>query len=315
MLHTANYINVKYNPSLKVSYPGDIGTQPDSVAFSPNGLLVATADFANSHILVYNIATGLIQTLNSGNGPFNAIWSPDGNFIYSADTTDSTISKIAYPAGTRTPFAVPSAANGLAITRDGSTLFAACSTSANVARINTSTGTSILIPTAAGSGTLAISCDDKFVVCPNFNANSVTRIRVADNTTTTVALLNNPIWVAFSPNCIDCWVLTQNNNSINLYNVNTMAAPTVIDMNPIFNSAVPQGSVVSPDGSMVYVTSANVDFTIGQIVMIDSRTHALRTIGATLAGWIAISPNGQLVSLPDFATGNTALFSAYSTPA
>lgn len=74
------------------------GNAPESVAFSPSGSLLATADSASNNVVVFSVSSsGALTTVPgdpfyTGNGPFPVAFSPSGSNLATANATANTIS-------------------------------------------------------------------------------------------------------------------------------------------------------------------------------------------------------------------------------
>jgi hypothetical protein len=75
------------------------GSEPASVAFSPDGTLLATANFGTSTVSVFQVAasgqlTAVTQTVtpSTGSEPYSLAFSPDGTLLATANLNASTVS-------------------------------------------------------------------------------------------------------------------------------------------------------------------------------------------------------------------------------
>jgi WD40 repeat protein len=88
--------------------PFSTGSEPDSVAFSPGGGLLATANFADSTVSVFSVGSGGALTavtgspFSTGNRPESVAFSPSGGVLATANLQDSTVSvfSVAAPVAT-----------------------------------------------------------------------------------------------------------------------------------------------------------------------------------------------------------------------
>ncbi len=85
--------------------PFAAGNGPVSVAFSPGGGLLATANQADSTVSVFSVgAGGALTEINgspfaTGNAPRSVVFSPDGTLLATANQSDNTVSVFAVGAG------------------------------------------------------------------------------------------------------------------------------------------------------------------------------------------------------------------------
>ena len=78
--------------------PFGTGSAPESVAFSPSGGLLATANFSDSTVSVFSVGSGGALTpvagspFGTGSAPRSAAFSPSGGVLATANFSDSTVS-------------------------------------------------------------------------------------------------------------------------------------------------------------------------------------------------------------------------------
>ena len=77
--------------------PFATGSAPETVAFSPGGGLVATANDGDNTVSMFSVGPGgdLTQVSGSpfltGSGPFSVAFSPDGGLLATGNQNDSTV--------------------------------------------------------------------------------------------------------------------------------------------------------------------------------------------------------------------------------
>ena len=93
--------------------PFATGTNPQAIAFSPNGALAATADAGTNNVAVFTVSTSGTLTpvsgspFKSGTGPQAVKFSPSGGLLAVADKTDNSVSMYTVaPSGALTPVRV-----------------------------------------------------------------------------------------------------------------------------------------------------------------------------------------------------------------
>jgi YVTN family beta-propeller protein len=73
----------------------DVGDQPFSVAFSPNGKKAYVANYLGSTVSVITVKTGEeTDTIDVGDIPYSVAFSPNGKKAYVANYLDDTVSVI-----------------------------------------------------------------------------------------------------------------------------------------------------------------------------------------------------------------------------
>lgn len=284
------------SPNSIISAPISVGTNPQAVAFSPDGRKAYVAN--NGSVYMINTVTDKVTVPNSSLPPVPAVphgivASPDGKRVYVAEgaagiyvldaaliqlIAGETISGLTAGGGTLDN------PQGLAISPDGTKLYAA----------DNRAGGAIGIVTIASKSVISISS-------AAFGANLV------------------PLGIAASPDGKSVYVALADSTHLIPDMVEVLDAVTgaAITSIPIGVSATPTGIAITPDGSRAYVTNQLA----GTVSMITTVNNSVTTIpGFSSPIGISISPDGarayiankgdNTVKVVDLAT-NTIL-SSYS---
>ena len=286
----------------EVSYalPAD-STNPNSVAFSPNGLYCATANTGSNNVTIYQVGEG--GNLSGG-------------------------TSYALPSGSTNPYSVAFSPNGsyLAVARNPSSNNAADIVIFQVASDGVlSNGTSYQLPSGAyGAQSLAFSPNGLYLAVANNTSGTITIFQVE-----TGGVLNNgqsypldvagngPWSVAFSPNglylataygtsTVTAWngvVMFQVSSTGELSGRTSYTLPS--------NSLFPQSIVFSPNG--LYLATANFysnDVTVFQVqpngVLSKGISYSLPSYNDQNPASVAFSLNGAyLATVNEFSNGIT----------
>lgn len=131
------------------------------------------------------------------------------------------------------------------------------------------------IPTGTGASGIALTPDGHFAVVANTTANTITRIDLTTIPPTVSAPLPvpaGPTQVAISPNGLTAYVTSFTGNAVSVVNVNPFT------LGPQIPAVGPWGDTVSPDGSVLWVTSPNIPGRGGAVYEISTATNAVQTL-------------------------------------
>ena len=74
---------------------GNVGLNPQGVAFSPGGTFAYVSNYNDNTVSVIDVASNtVVRTISVGAGPSSIAFAPNGNFLYVTDSGDSAISVI-----------------------------------------------------------------------------------------------------------------------------------------------------------------------------------------------------------------------------
>ncbi len=292
------------------SAPADAttGTDPFSVAFSPNGKLLATANFDDSTVSVFTVdaSTGQVNPVtqssagnaDTGSGPFSVAFSTSGTQLATANFASKNVSvfTIDPTSGQLTPVTQSTAANAdttsapfwVTFSPNGKLLATANYDSSTVSLFTVDPSTGQLAPVAQSSAANADTGAGPFSVA--FSP-SGTLLATANYTAGTVSLFTvDPSTGQLSP-------VTQTTAT----NADTGSEPNSVTFSP--NG----GLLAVADYLSNTVSLFTVDQSSGQIapVLQSPATNADTGSGPFS---IAFSPNGALLASENYDAGTLSLF-------
>ena len=230
----------------------DTASGPFSVAFSPNGKLLATASFSNDEVSLFSIdpssgqLTPVVQSVaanaDTGSGPCSLAFSPNGDLLATANFGDNTASVLAVDpsSGQLTPVTQSVATN--ADTGVGPYSVAFSPSGGLLATANYDSDTLSLFTVAATSGQLT----------------PVTQT-VAANADTG----SGPVSVAFSPNWGLLATANYDSDTVSLFTVDAATGQlTPVSESPASNENTgtrPVGVAFSPNGGLLATANLSDD--------------------------------------------------------
>ncbi|MFI8594845.1 InlB B-repeat-containing protein [Microbacterium sp. NPDC078428] len=270
--------------------------RPISLAVSPDGATVYTANALNDSVSVIDAVTNTITaTVTVGDGPYGVALSPDGATVYTANYSGDSVSVINTATNTVVDtISVGGGPRAVAVSPDGATVYTADYFGESVSVIDTATNT--VVGTIWGLGgpvAVAVSPDGATV----YTANSDDSVSVIDTATSTVVdtirVGGGPRAVAVSPDGATVYSADYFNDSVSVIDT---ATNIVVDT--IIGPGVPTAVAVSPDGATVY--TANSDDSVS---VIDTATNTVTGTAAVGDGpvAVAVSPDGATVYTADYS--------------
>jgi len=239
-----------------------VGTMPAAVVGSADGKRLYGANKADDTVSVVSIGTGIaIATITTGGSPTAVALSPDNTRLYVANQADNTISVInTTTLEVKDTFTIHDPNNyvqphSIALTRDGTKLFVSFAGEFDIDVLDASTGQALdTIYCGQGAGSLALSPDGSFLYAASG--------------------ANNGALYQIDP---------QSDSIVNTWNVY-----------PTFALATPDVLAVSPDGTRLYVGSAetmNVGWYSASMAVID-------TSSGEVLGYVALdgAPSGLVAN-------------------
>ena len=230
--------------------PVATGSGPYSVAFSPSGSLLATANATDNTVSVFTVAPGGALTavpgspFATGTTPYSVAFSPSGSLLATANNSDSTVSVFSVAAsGTLTPIpGSPFAAGGQ--------------------------------PTS-----VAFSPDDDLLATANTNDDTVSVFSVAPSgqlsltAGSPVATGNLPETAAFNPggtaNPSGTLLATANGDAtVSMFSVSASGSLTPIAGSPFATSSGEESVAFSTDGGLLASISGNANGDGGTLGML-----------------------------------------------
>ncbi|SEE23539.1 40-residue YVTN family beta-propeller repeat-containing protein [Streptomyces misionensis] len=269
-----------------------VGSQPRSVALSPDGTQAYVTDYAGGAITVIDTATNTaVDAFAVGAAPTPVAFSPDGAHAY-VGLTGSPGQVAVIDTATRTVTAtVPVGGQpfALQVRPDGGRVYVADFVKNVVEVIDTATNTlaaTIAEPAGARSPTgLAVSPDGASVYVTNYNSRNVTVIDAGSYLVTALVPVGaQPFGVAVTPDGGSVYVANMSSGSVSVLDAatNTVTATVPVGVRPF-------GVTADPEGGAVYVAN-NTSNTVSTI------STATNTVTATVSAGLA--PFGLAVSKP-----------------
>ncbi|MGO9971670.1 MAG: lactonase family protein [Solirubrobacteraceae bacterium] len=326
------------------SSPFSTGSAPVSAAFSPNGQLLATADYLAAGLSVFTVNGTVLTAASgspfaSGNGPDALAFNPTGTLLATANLADGTVSMFSVNTSsgvltpvTGSPFGTGEQIdlNGLgpmprsvAFSPDGTLLAVANSeddtisifavdSSGNLTEISGS-------PFATGSDPVSVtfSPNGSLLAVANSEDGTVSIFSVGQSNTLTpvsgspFSTGNGPASVAFSPNGSLLAVANSTDGTVSLFSVASGGSLSPISGSPFPTAAGPLAVAFSTDGSML----SSADSAAGSVSVfrVDPSTGALTPApGSPYAVGngphsAAFSSLGQLIAVANRADSTVAV--------
>ena len=273
--------------------PFPAGLDPVSIAFSPDGSLLASADYfrADVGLLSVDSGTGALTPVAgspfaAGRGPVSVAFSPSGGLLATSDLVDDAVSLFSVSASAggllavaNSPFATGTAPRSVAFSPSGGLVAAANSFDDTVSVFGVDPATGALTPVAGSPFPTG----------------------------------GDPLSVAFSPRGGLLAVANAGDDTVSVFTVDPASGALTPAGSPFPTGADPYSVAFSPGGGLLAVTDAEADAV--SVFSVDPLTGALTaapsspftTGGAPLS--VAFSPNGEMLATANNATGNVSVFS------
>ena len=285
----------------------DTGTEPFSVAFSPDGALLATANWASSTVSVFTVdktngqLTPVTQSTASnadtGSGPYSVAFSPSGGLLETANYTSQTVSVFTVDEATGQLTPVTQSPASKANTTSGPFSVTFSPSGGLLATANVDTNTVSIFTVDQATGQLA-----PVTQSPASNADTG----------------SGPASVAFSPTGL---LATANydSNTVSTFTVNQATGQlTPVAQSPASNADTgsgPASVAFSPDGGLLAtanyesstVSAFTVDEATGQLTPV-TQSPASNADTGTYPFAVAFSPNGALLATENFGSASVSLF-------
>jgi DNA-binding beta-propeller fold protein YncE len=193
------------------------GSNPSSIAVTPNGLLAYVADTGGSKIVPFNAITKTTQpSINLGGGPQDLAITPDGTRVFV--TIPSTNQVVVVSTATNSVVSTVSVPDPWAIAIDpsGSTAWVTSYNNNEVIPVDVAT-LAVGTPIAVGSqpDAVAITPDGKQMLVANFGSNTVTPILLPSRTVgTSLPTGAGPSSVAVTPDGAEAFVADATDGTI-----------------------------------------------------------------------------------------------------
>jgi 6-phosphogluconolactonase len=349
----------------------DTGEGPNSVAFSPNGDLLATSniDAGGNDVSIFKVddSTGALTPVvqnplsnaDTGTGPYSVAFSPAGGLLATANYGSDTVSvfKVDESTGALTPVtqtgsnaATGPAPQGIAFSPNGGLLAVSNdvqSGSVSVFKVNGSTGA--LTPITQGSpsdaatgrypGALAFSPDGNLLAATGQQGETnmlgeggtglVSLFEVEESTGALTPVTQTPASKAYTPEYAQSVAFNPNGNLLvvadwlsDLVSVFTVeestGAVTPVTQSPASNAQTggyPYDAVFSPLGGLLAVSNQDsgtislytVDESTGALTP-DPQSPASNAITGASPVSLAFSPSGGLIATANFDANTVSVF-------
>ena len=271
--------------------PFATGNNPFSVAFSPGGGLLATANGSDNTVSVFAVGSGgaLTQVTGSpfatGNAPISVAFSPGGGLLAIANVSDNTVS-------------VFSVGSGGALTQVKGSPFT----------------------TGNGPFSVVFSPDGGLLATANEGANTVSVFSVGSGGALTqvkgspFATGREPASVVFSP--AGGLLATANGGAtVSVFAVGSGGALTPVTGSPFATGPVPHSVAFSPDGGLLATANSNANsvsvFAVGSGGALTQVTGSSFATGGQPVS-VAFSPAGGLLATANDGDNTTSVFAVGS---
>ena len=322
--------------------PFATGSFPDSVAFSPGGGLLATANHAANTVSVFAVGSGgaLTQVTGSpfaiGRFPSSVAFSPGGGLLAIANEGDSTVSVFAVGSGGAltqvkgSPFTTGNGPLSLAFSPDGG-LLATANEGANTVSVFAVGSGGALTPVAGspfGTGSfpdsVAFSPGGGLLAIANLDGRTVSVFAVGSGGALTQVAGSpfltggNTASVAFSPGGGLLATATDDDgdSAVSMFAVGSGGALTQGRGSPFTTGSDPVSVAFSPGGGLLATANREDNtasvFAVGSGgkltgVLTQVRGSPFTTGSAPLS--VAFSPGGGLLAIANFLDSTVSVFS------
>ena len=262
------------------------GTIPRSVAFSPSGGLLATANPGTNTVSVFSVeSNGALSQVSgspfgTGAAPVSVAFSPSGGLLAAADAGDNTVSVFAVASsGALTPVSGSPSATGnqplsVAFSPDGR-LLATANAVGNTISVFAVASTGALTPvsgspfaTGPSPQSLAFSPSGGLLATSNEVFDTVSVFSVASNGALTevsgspFATGSDPISVAFSPSGTLLATANETETTVSMFSVAPDGGLTQVNGSPFTTGEGPFSVAFSPSGGLLADANASGDNTV-----------------------------------------------------
>ena len=284
-----------------------VGSGPMNAAVTPDGSQAWIVNSSSNSVSVIDTATNTVigSPIAVGTEPLGIALSPNGATAWVANHNGDSLSIV--DTSTRVVTATItgsglSSPRQLAFSPSGSEVWVTNSGANQVLVFNATTRAQThAITTGVSPVPLAFSPDGSRVWVGNSAGNSVTTINASTYTTigSDIPLTGSAAGVAVSADSATVWVTTNVAATLTRIDAGTRTVQGTVNV-----GAIPYGVVVSSASGLVWV--ANFD---NQVVAVNPTTMTVveRVAVGTQPGLLAISPNQQLLYVPNQASNNVSV--------
>ena len=280
-----------------------VGSNPKTVAVTPNGRYVYVAVAGTNSVSVIDTASNTVTaTIGGFDSPQGIAITPDGLYVYVSNyggfgsgnsvsvirTSDNTL--VGSPIVLGAAFSAPLS---IAVSPDGGYVYVSTGGTASVSIIKRLDNSVTMLTGFDGPKGLVVTPDSRYVYVSDFNSDTVKVIQASTNTIVasiavgSVGSAAGPFGVTVTPDGRFVYVSNDLQNSVSVIRVSDN---TVVG-SPITTNSVPLGIAATPDGSSILV-ALNGGSAVGVIsTATNIMTSTIPVGGAPYS--IAISSSGQ----------------------
>lgn len=306
-LTTSNGIAISPRPfTTNVNFPSPfvtstiyVGSSPEGVAFSPDGMKAYVANRGSGSISMINTATNYVVTTTFLD-PYvpvqGVVASPDGKRVYVSNGSNGI--KVLDAAKLTVVDTIPVNAGGgaqvnpqgLAISPDGRLLYVSDNSDGGAATVLEIATKNVIASLSLGAGTMPIgiapSPDGTHAYIAFSGINEIEIFDPFNNyVTNAISVDSHPVGIAVTPNGQKIYVSNKLGNTISVYDTITSQITT----KPV--GTAPEGIAISPDGTRVYVANSGSNMVSVMSTASDQVVDTI-TVGSGPIG-IAMSPDGK----------------------
>ena len=280
-----------------------VGSNPKTVAVTPNGRYVYVAVAGTNSVSVIDTASNTVTaTIGGFDIPQGVAITPDGLYVYVSNYggfgSGNTVSVIRTSDNTLvgSPIVIGAANSAplfIAVSPDGAYVHVTTPGTASVSIIKRLDNSVTIVTGFDGPKGLVVTPDSQYVYVSDFNSNTVKVIQTSSNTIVasiavgSVGSAAGPFGVTVTPDGRFVYVSNDLQNSVSVIRVSNN---TVVG-SPIVTESVPLGIAATPDGSSILV-ALNGMSAVGVISTATNTMTSTITVGES-PNSIAISSSGQ----------------------
>jgi 6-phosphogluconolactonase len=271
------------------------GNSPESVAFSPDGGLIVSANSGEGdNLSVFSVSSsGALSEIagspvQTGNDPDAVAFSPNGELLANANEEDDTVSMFAVsPGGALTQIGAP-------------------------------------VPTGSDPVSLAFSPNGELLATGNDNDDTVSVFTVSPGGGLTevpgpaVAAGSDPVAVAFSADGGLLATANDNDDTVSMFAVSPGGGLAEVAGSPVATGNDPVTVAFSPSGGLL-ATANQVDSTMSMFAVLSGGALAQVAGSPFVTGnspaWAAFSPTGGLLATANQGDNTSSVFSVASSGA
>ena len=276
-----------------------VGSSPEGVAFSPDGMKAYVANRADGSISMINTATNYVVTttfLDPYMPVQGVVASPDGKRVYVANGSngikvlDAAKLTVVDTIPVNTGGGAQVNPQGLAVSPDGRLLYVSDNRDGGAATVLEIATKNVVASLSLGAGTMPLgiapSPDGTHAYIAFSGINEIEVFDPFNNyVTDTISVDSRPVGIAVTPNGQKIYVSNELGNTVSVYDTITSQITT----KPV--GTAPEGITISPDGTRVYVANSGSNIVSVMSTASDQVVDTI-TVGSVPIG-IPMSPDGK----------------------